>query len=149
MPLLLRVAHVDDVPAGSCRQVKVRGTKILVCNTDGTFHAIGAKCPHMGLPLFKGDFDGRTITCHYHGAQVDVETGRLVTPPGNPDWSNTSVFRRIAGALGKLKKPSREGCGSFRIEVRGNYVFVAVDADREEAPASVQQNDREPAATGC
>jgi nitrite reductase/ring-hydroxylating ferredoxin subunit len=129
--------------------VKVRGKKILLCNTDGTYHAIGAACPHLGLPLHKGDFDGQRITCRYHGAQVDVTTGRLVTQPGSPDWSRSSMFRRISGFLGKMKKPARDACGVFRVEVRGKYVFVAVDADRQDAPASVQQNDREPAATGC
>ena len=148
MPLLLRVAHVDDIPPGSARQVKVRGMKILVCNTAGTYHAIGAACPHMGLPLSKGDFDGARITCRYHGAQIDVTTGRLVTPPGSPDWSNTSLIRRVAGFLGKFKK-AKEGCGAYRVEVRGNYVFIAVDPDRESAPAEIQKNDRDPVTTGC
>ena len=144
MPMLLRAVAVDAVPPGTCRAVKVRGTKILVCNAGGTFHSIGAKCPHMGLPLSAGDFDGVNVTCKFHGAQVDVRTGKLVAPPNRAAWAKGSLIRRIATVLGRAKRP-KEGCGAYRTEVRGSYVFVAVDSDREGAPAEIQKNDREPA----
>jgi 3-phenylpropionate/trans-cinnamate dioxygenase ferredoxin component len=144
MPLLIRAAHVDEVPPGTSRSVKVRGQKVLLCNSGGTIHAIGARCPHMGLPLAAGDFDGRTVVCRYHGARVDVATGRLLDKPGNADWKGASFGRKVAALLGSWKK-AREGCGSYRVEVRGNQVFIAVDADTETAPASVQANPRPPA----
>jgi nitrite reductase/ring-hydroxylating ferredoxin subunit len=147
MPMLLRVAHVDDVPVGACRQVKVRGTKILVAHSPDGFHAIGAKCPHMGLPLASGDFDGTTVTCRFHGARVDVRTGRLVAPPSRSEWARGSLGRRVAAFLGRAKR-AKEGCGRYRAEVRGSHVFVAVDPDRESAPASVQANDRDPLVVG-
>jgi nitrite reductase/ring-hydroxylating ferredoxin subunit len=150
MPLLLRAAHVDDVPPGTCREVKLRASKVLVCRTGDEFHAIGAKCPHMGLPLKAGDFDGERVTCRYHGAAVDVRTGRLVAQPNRAEWAKGSIFRRLATILGRAKKP-KDSCGAYRVEVRGKYVFVAIDADREQAPAIIQSNERErlaPAA-GC
>jgi nitrite reductase/ring-hydroxylating ferredoxin subunit len=157
MPMLLRVARVDEIPPGTCRKVKLRGipvpfarlgsTPVLVCNAGGEFHAIGAKCPHMGLPLDKGDFDGTHVTCRYHGARVDVRTGTLASPPNRAEWAKGSFFRRIATLFGRLKRP-KEGCGHYRTEVRGNHVYVALDSERQVAPASIQQNDRKPAVVG-
>jgi len=149
MPVLLRAAHVDDVPPGTCREVKVRATKALLCRTGDEFHAIGAKCPHMGLPLKAGDFDGSKVTCRYHGAAVDVRTGRLVADPNRPEWAQGSFFRRVAAFFGRFKK-AKDSCGAYRVEVRGNYVWIGIDADAERAPASVQSNDREAATvSGC
>ena len=150
MPMLLRAAHVDEVPAGTCREVKLRKSKVLVCHGPDGFHAIGAKCPHMGLPLKAGDFDGERVTCRYHGAAVDVRSGRLVAQPNRPEWAKGSIFRRLVAVLGRLKKPA-DSCGAYRTEVRGNYVWVAVDGDREGAPASIQSNERETLAPagGC
>jgi nitrite reductase/ring-hydroxylating ferredoxin subunit len=150
MPMLLRAAHVDDVPPGTCREVKVRRSKILLCRTGDAFHAIGARCPHMDLPLKAGDFDGERVTCRWHGAAVDVRTGRLVASPNRAEWARGSIFRRLATFLGRVKAP-KDSCGSYRTEVRGSYVFVGLDADREDAPASVHSNERNrlaPAA-GC
>lgn len=146
MPLLFRAARVDEIPPGTCRAAKVgqgRGT-LLVCNVDGTFHTIGAKCPHMGLPLRKGDFRGTTVTCRYHGAEIDVRTGTMVKPPNRDEWAKGSLVRRVAALLGRLKKPKRDGCGSYRTLVRGGQVFVALDRDREDAPAEVQRNAGKP-----
>jgi nitrite reductase/ring-hydroxylating ferredoxin subunit len=143
MPLLIRAAHVADVPPGTCRAVRVRREKVLLCNTGEAIHAVGARCPHMGLPLAAGDFDGRTVVCRFHGARVDVATGRLLDKPGNPEWRGASFGRRVKALLGAWKR-AKENCGSYRVEVRGSQVFVAIDADAESAPASVQANPRPP-----
>jgi nitrite reductase/ring-hydroxylating ferredoxin subunit len=48
---------------------------------DGTFYAIGDTCTHKGGPLSQGKVLDWTVTCPWHGAQFDIRTGNVLTPP--------------------------------------------------------------------
>jgi len=37
--------------------------------------ALRDACPHRGMPLNTGQFDGENLECPYHGWQFDVQTG--------------------------------------------------------------------------
>lgn len=60
---------------------EIGGTKISVFKIDGQFFAINNTCTHAGGALSEGSLDGKIITCPLHGAQFDVETGTVVSPP--------------------------------------------------------------------
>ena len=87
MPMLLRVAHVAEVPPGTSRVVKTRRATLVISNEGGVFHAV-------------------------------------------------------------LKSGARAGGAGFRTEVRGDFVYVAMDADRESAPADIANNMRDPETVG-
>lgn len=53
------------------------GERVLVANVAGEFHAMRAKCNHMGGPLDKGTLEGNIVTCPLHGSKWDVKTGKL------------------------------------------------------------------------
>src|SRR6188474_106088 len=40
---------------------------LLVRERDGSVFALRDICPHRGMPLSEGRFDGREIECCYHG----------------------------------------------------------------------------------
>lgn len=42
MPLLLRVAHVGEIPSGTSRVVKVRGEKVRIAHVGDTWAAVPA-----------------------------------------------------------------------------------------------------------
>ena len=53
--------------------------KMLLCEPlligrgrDRRVFALRDICPHRGIPLHHGRFDGETITCCYHGWRFDV-----------------------------------------------------------------------------
>ena len=78
---LVKVAGKQDVAPGSSTVVEVRGQKVAVFNVEGTFYAIGDTCTHRGGPLSEGEVSGTTVTCPWHGAQYDLKTGGVLTPP--------------------------------------------------------------------
>jgi phenylpropionate dioxygenase-like ring-hydroxylating dioxygenase large terminal subunit len=49
-------------------------------DADGAPFALRDICPHRGMPLNAGDFDGREIECCYHGWRFDT-TGRCIAIP--------------------------------------------------------------------
>jgi phenylpropionate dioxygenase-like ring-hydroxylating dioxygenase large terminal subunit len=57
---------------GQLRTKEVLGEKIAFGrNLDGTPFALRDNCPHRGVPLSEGTFDGQTIRCCYHGWEFD------------------------------------------------------------------------------
>jgi nitrite reductase/ring-hydroxylating ferredoxin subunit len=77
----LKIATVDDVPAGQGRTVEAAGKTLAIFNVDGTYYAIDNTCSHRGGPLGEGDLDDRVVTCPWHAWQWDVTTGANVNNP--------------------------------------------------------------------
>ncbi|MEM1384754.1 MAG: aromatic ring-hydroxylating dioxygenase subunit alpha [Pseudomonadota bacterium] len=65
--------------------------------SDGSVFAIRDLCPHRGIPLRFGRFDGQTISCGYHGWRFDG-AGRCVEIPSLVDQSQANVARISCGA---------------------------------------------------
>src|SRR5438445_13510358 len=49
---------------------------VLGRDAQGRAFALRDSCPHRGMPLSFGHFDGITLECCYHGWQFDGHTGR-------------------------------------------------------------------------
>jgi 3-phenylpropionate/trans-cinnamate dioxygenase ferredoxin subunit len=85
MPDFIKVAAIDEIPAGRAKLVEVNGNEIAVFNVGGRFHAIDNSCTHVGGPLCEGEIEGAEVTCPWHGAVFDVTTGQPLGPPaGEP-----------------------------------------------------------------
>ena len=48
---------------------------------DGSLFAMRDACPHRGIPLSCGWYDGETLTCKYHGWEFEPVSGRCQTIP--------------------------------------------------------------------
>lgn len=76
-PLFLKnlwyfVMHGGALKKGKLVQKQILGEKILFGrDAEGKPFALRDNCPHRGVPLSYGWFDGKTITCCYHGWQFD------------------------------------------------------------------------------
>ena len=75
------VAGATDIPDGESRRYNVDGTPVAVFRAGDAFYACKDVCPHRGGPIGEGDFDGRIVTCPWHGWQFDVTTGQNVILP--------------------------------------------------------------------
>lgn len=63
-------------------QVTVGDTQVVIARTrGGTYHALGAHCPHAGAPLEQGLLQGDTVMCAWHHACFDVRSGARTHPP--------------------------------------------------------------------
>ncbi len=61
-------ASSDQIRSGNMVRVKMLGRPLLlVRDSEGSVHALDDHCPHRGIPLSDGKFDGKLIECCYHG----------------------------------------------------------------------------------
>src|SRR5262245_29210712 len=69
--------------AGSLEELKAKGRlvlhgrhrPILVIHDRGRIVALDNRCPHMGFPLDRGTVEDGILTCHWHHARFDLESG--------------------------------------------------------------------------
>jgi nitrite reductase/ring-hydroxylating ferredoxin subunit len=73
----------EFVLAGSLAELRAKGRlvvhgghrPILVVYDRGRVFALDNRCPHMGFPLDRGSVDDGILTCHWHHARFDLESG--------------------------------------------------------------------------
>jgi nitrite reductase/ring-hydroxylating ferredoxin subunit len=81
----VRVAGVNDLPAGEMLIIEVEGDDVVLANVDGRIYALGGECTHRGGPLGEGVMEGDTVECPWHGGRFNVKTGEVVSaPPSSP-----------------------------------------------------------------
>lgn len=79
---------------------------------DGRIFAMRDACPHRGIPLSCGWYDGSTVTCKYHGWRFEPVTGQCA---GIPSLTSRDTL-----------DPSRIYAGAFPCEERDGYAWVFV-----------------------
>jgi nitrite reductase/ring-hydroxylating ferredoxin subunit len=83
--MFIEAAKVSDIAPGGMKAVDIRESKIVVCNYDNAFYAVGRRCGHVGAPLDMGTLEGYILTCPLHFAQFDITTGEVLSGPVPPD----------------------------------------------------------------
>jgi nitrite reductase/ring-hydroxylating ferredoxin subunit len=81
MPRFVKLATLDELPAGSAREVEFEGRVYALFNVHGVISVIDGICPHQGGPLAEGTVEGTIVTCPWHGWQFDIRSGS--TPLGS------------------------------------------------------------------
>lgn len=81
---LIPIAKKEEIQPGEAQLVEAAGKQIAVFNVDGNYFALDETCTHAGGPLSEGFVEGKTVTCPWHGAQFDLESGEVLMPPA-PD----------------------------------------------------------------
>jgi len=77
------VPNRELVLAGDLEELKAKGRlvlhgghrPILVIYDRGRVFALDNRCPHMGFPLERGSIEDGILTCHWHHARFDLESG--------------------------------------------------------------------------
>ncbi|RYG97076.1 hypothetical protein EON65_53415 [archaeon] len=46
-----QVGFVSEIPKGERKVIATANGAVVVANVDGSFYAVNAKCPHLGLPM--------------------------------------------------------------------------------------------------
>jgi nitrite reductase/ring-hydroxylating ferredoxin subunit len=81
--MLMDAPNREFVLAGSLEELKAKGRfvlhgghrPILVIYDRGRVFALDNRCPHMGFPLERGSVEDGILTCHWHHARFDLESG--------------------------------------------------------------------------
>src|SRR5580698_9952944 len=82
--------------------------------SDGKLFAMRDLCPHRGIPLSAGWFDGETVQCKYHGWRFEPCSGRCEEIP------SLTSFDSLA--------PTKIYANSFPVAERDGYAWVYVPA---------------------
>jgi phenylpropionate dioxygenase-like ring-hydroxylating dioxygenase large terminal subunit len=83
---------------------------VLGRTAEGKAFAMRDSCPHRGLPLSYGRFDGKMLECSYHGWSFDACSGQCVEIPSLTSQDKLKVDRIFAG--------------HYPCEERDGYVWV-------------------------
>src|SRR5271167_4291077 len=70
---------------------------VLGRTSEGKAFAMRDSCPHRGIPLSYGRFDGKTLECSYHGWKFEACSGRCVEIPSLTSQDKLKVERIFAG----------------------------------------------------
>lgn len=81
--MLTPVLPMAALGEGDLVAVRVSGQDILVCNVNGNFHALHARCTHAGQSLANARLHGHEVACPLHGARFDVRTGVCTRAPAS------------------------------------------------------------------
>jgi nitrite reductase (NADH) small subunit len=98
----VRAVNKDEVKPGTICELQVGGAAVALANVGGKFCAISSICAHEGGPLGEGELEGQIVTCPWHGWQFDVTTG-------------------------KVAQSTNMGVDTYKVEVRGEDVYVDVE----------------------
>ena len=108
----LRSEHIRGSKLATAMLLEV--PLVLGRTSDGQSFAMRDACPHRGIPLSYGHFDGKNVQCSYHGWEFDACSGKCVLIPSLTNHDKLKVDRIGAGHF-----PCAEGDG---------YVWVFMNA---------------------
>ncbi len=104
----IRVGSRDDLLKKGQLTGKLGTQPVCVFWSEGAAYAVDDRCPHMGFPLHRGSVENGLLTCHWHHARFDLESG---------------------GTL----DPFADDVRSYPVEVDGDDVVVIVEPARDRA----------------
>jgi len=88
-----RVSHSDHVLEGIPVPVEAGGRNVLlVRNGEGLF-ALENSCPHQRKTMEQGEVLVRSIRCPFHGVEIDLVDGSIVSDAGFIGLSSVQVFK--------------------------------------------------------
>jgi nitrite reductase (NADH) small subunit len=93
--------HIDDIPSGEGRTVRVGSRRVAIFRTSTGWYAIDHACPHARGPLADGITSDCSVICPLHERRFALDTGEPIGHDG-------------------------PGVAAHRVEVRGDGVFVAL-----------------------
>ncbi len=103
----------NELRKGATKKAMLLGIPLLLGRkNDGNIFAMRDLCPHRGIPLSAGWFDGETVQCKYHGWRFEPCSGQCAEIPsltGHDTLDATKIF-----------------ANSFPCEQRDGYAWVYV-----------------------
>lgn len=120
---MIQVANISDIKEDTLFSVRAGKEKLLLTRVNGKLCAFENRCPHLGLPLEKGNIAQGVITCPWHNSSFDVQTGE------NMDWCTGVAGKPMPGwtrkliAMGKKPRP----LALREVKEEGGAVFVRAE----------------------
>ncbi len=110
------VCRVSDVPEGTMMTADLGRFEVAVANAAGTYFAFGARCPHLGSRLAKGELEGTVVTCPGHGCRFDIADGSWAC------WAHRPLWRRMLYTF--YPRALKRDIPSYDVKVDGDQILV-------------------------
>jgi phenylpropionate dioxygenase-like ring-hydroxylating dioxygenase large terminal subunit len=101
---------------------------VLGRTSEGKAFAMRDSCPHRGIPLSHGRFDGTTLECSYHGWRFEACTGQCIEIPSLTSQDKLKVERIFAG--------------HYPCEERDGYIWVFMSSGGRIASDAARFDER-------
>jgi 3-phenylpropionate/trans-cinnamate dioxygenase ferredoxin subunit len=73
--------------------IDVDGVAVCVARVGDEVFAVADTCSHSEASLSEGEITGTKIECWLHGAEFDLRTGQVLTPPATESLKSFKVNR--------------------------------------------------------
>ena len=92
--------RTDTLRAGKLRTAMLLDIPLVLGRrSDGRVFAMRDSCPHRGIPLSEGWFDGKRVTCRYHGWEFESCSGQCALIPSLTSHDRLDATRIFATAF--------------------------------------------------
>jgi nitrite reductase/ring-hydroxylating ferredoxin subunit len=108
-----QLAATADVPINTPRGFDANGRRIVVVNLDGQFFAMDDLCPHLAVPLSRGEIKDSCIVCPGHGSVFNLQSGEAVR------WVGKSITW-----LTRLTEGKAQNARCHKVLVEDGHLFV-------------------------
>ena len=71
----VRATRLEDLRSAGHMTVQLNGHAMVLFSDGEQVYALDNRCPHMGFPLDRGTVKDGILTCHWHHARFDMESG--------------------------------------------------------------------------
>jgi nitrite reductase/ring-hydroxylating ferredoxin subunit len=71
----VKAKALSEIEPGSCAVVHLDSHTVAIVRDGERVFAVDNRCPHMGFPLSRGSICDGILTCHWHHARFDLQTG--------------------------------------------------------------------------
>src|SRR6478672_11409870 len=106
-----RALPSEQVKSGQMQKAMLLEIPLVIGrDRSGKVFALRDACPHRGMPLSCGQFDGDQIECSYHGWRIEGRSGQCKLIPSLTADQNLKVDRIYAG--------------NYACEERDSFVWV-------------------------
>jgi nitrite reductase/ring-hydroxylating ferredoxin subunit len=111
-----KIGTVDELRAKGCLAGKVGAQPVCVFWSDDRAYAVDDRCPHMGFPLHRGTVENGLLTCHWHYARFDLESGGTLDPFA--DDVKAHDVELVGGEVFVVVRPDDDPAGHHRERLR-------------------------------
>ncbi len=117
--------RTDTLRAGKTTTTLLLGIPLLIGKkTGGALFAMRDLCPHRGIPLSAGWFDGEQVQCKYHGWKFEPCSGQCTEIPSLTTFD--------------ILQPTKIYATSYPCEERDGYAWVYIpEAGASRTPTSL------------
>ena len=92
--------RVDELRGGKLKTAMLLDLPLVLGRRkDGRVFAMRDSCPHRGIPLSVGWFDGEHVTCRYHGWEFEPCSGKCAVIPSLSSFDKLDATRIYATAF--------------------------------------------------